>query len=109
MKTKYTEILKLKEMLEKENIEFEWLDRSITFPPELDLLKHEHYQIIVYNKDKTKQIISVIQGSCTYGEEENLLEIMGLLTEEESREDCVLGYLTADNVFNRIIKENNNE
>lgn len=105
MKTKYTEILKLKEMLEKANIEFDWLDRSIVYPPELNVPKHEHYQIRVFNKDKTKQIISVIQGSCTYGEEENLLEIMGCLTKEESREDCVLGYLTAENVFNRIVRE----
>ena len=104
METKYTEILKLKEMLEKANIEFTWKDRSLVYPPKLNFPKREFYQILVLNKDETEPIISVIQGFGTYGEEENLLEIMGCLTEEETQEDCVAGYLTADTVFNRIVK-----
>lgn len=45
---------------------------------------------------------SAIQGDYTYGGRENLIEIMGLLTEEEAEYDDVKGYLTADEVFQRI-------
>lgn len=34
--------------------------------------------------------------------EQDLLEIMGLLTEEEEKIDRVLGWLTAKDVFDRI-------
>ena len=41
-----------------------------------------------------------------YGSDEGLLEISGLMTEEEYEEtgDSVLGWLTAENVFERIKK-----
>ena len=45
---------------------------------------------------------SVICNKYSYGGKEGLLEIMGLLTEEEAEYDEVAGYLTADNVFARI-------
>ena len=44
----------------------------------------------------------MIQGYGTYGGKQNLLEIMGLLTPEESKSDCVCGWLTAEDVFARI-------
>ena len=44
----------------------------------------------------------VICHEYSYGGEDGLLEIMGLLTEEESEYDSVVGWLTADNVFARI-------
>ena len=49
-----------------------------------------------------KRVCSVIQGTCTYGGLENKLEIMGLLTEEEAENDSVCGWLTAEDVFQRI-------
>lgn len=51
-------------------------------------------------------VCSVIFSSGSYGHEEGLLEISGLLTAEEyEREhDTVLGYLDAENVFARIKK-----
>lgn len=55
---------------------------------------------------------SVILHNGSYGREEGLLEIMGLLTPEEEQYDDVVGYLTADDVFERISndwKERNNE
>ena len=48
---------------------------------------------------------SIIQGIGTYGEEQDLFGIMGLLTEIEEEYDSVAGYLTAENVFNRIKKD----
>ena len=45
---------------------------------------------------------SVISHPYSYGGRDGKLEIMGLLTEEESEYDDVLGYLDADDVFARI-------
>lgn len=61
------------------------------------------YQIIVYRPDG-ERLISVIEGFGTYGEANDLLEIMGLLTPEELEYNVVAGWLTADDVFERIVK-----
>ena len=49
-------------------------------------------------------ICSVIISSGSYGHKEGLLEISGLMTDEEYKKtgDTVLGSLTAENVFKRI-------
>lgn len=103
METKYTEIFRLKEMLENADIKFEWSEKCYSYSP---ISGFEHYQIQIYGSINgvSKRVISVIQGSASYGSEENLLEIMGCLTPEEQEEDTVKGYLTAENVFNRIEK-----
>lgn len=49
-------------------------------------------------------ICSVILHNGSYGRERGLLEIMGLLTDEELECDTVAGSLTADDVFGRIKK-----
>ena len=120
--SKYKEIFKLKEMLEKAEIPYIFFDR---FEENRKLMKNneylkdkEYYQILLFNDfrevmehyntykvfDNEKIIISIVQGYGTYGEEDDLLEIMGLLTEEEEKIDSVTGYLTAEDVFNRIVK-----
>jgi len=88
--TKYTEIFKLKEMLEKANIPFGWYDNFF------GSTKRESYQIQI-NSD-----IDAVEyfGSC--GNDRNLLEIMGGLTVEENKIYTVLGYLTAEEVFKRF-------
>lgn len=48
------------------------------------------------------RVCSVILHRGSYGRSEGLLEIMGLLTDEELECDDVVGYLTADDVFGRI-------
>lgn len=50
------------------------------------------------------RVCSIILHKGSYGRSEGLLEIMGLLTNEELECDDVVGYLTADNVFSRIKK-----
>ena len=125
--SKYKEIFKLKEMLEKAEIPYIFFDR---FEENRKLMKNneylneylkdkEYYQILLFNDfrevmkhyntykvfDNEKRIISIVQGYGTYGEEDDLLEIMGLLTEEEEKIDSVTGYLTAEDVFNRIVKD----
>ena len=124
--SKYKEIFKLKEMLEKAEIPYIFIDR---FEEDRKLMKNneylneylkdkEYYQILLFNDfrevmehyntykvfDNEKRIILIVQGYGTYGEEDDLLEIMGLLTEEEEKIDSVTGYLTAEDVFNRIVK-----
>ena len=124
--SKYKEIFKLKEMLEKAEIPYIFIDR---FEEDRKLMKNneylneylkdkEYYQILLFDDfrevmeryntykvfDNEKRIISIVQGYGTYGEEDDLLEIMGLLTEEEEKIDSVTGYLTAEDVFNRIVK-----
>lgn len=47
-------------------------------------------------------ICSAIWG---YGYKDGLIEIMGLLTDEEREKDDVVGYLTPEEVFRRIKRD----
>ena len=89
----YNEILRLKDMLTKANIPFWW--------------KPHHFDgyLLAY-PEKDAVICSVIEFSSSYGSKGDLLEIQGLMTKEEKKrhDDDVLGYLTAENVFDRIKK-----
>lgn len=85
------EIFRLKEMLEKENIPFEFIERK----------EVEGYQLAYPKFLKPNEIIeavSVIQHKFSYGNDVNLLEIW-----ETSKGD-VEGYLSAEDVFERIKK-----
>ena len=95
MKEKYTEIFRLKEMLEKENIPFEF---------EKDEEYKEYIIRIPKECNKEECLMIVYQGEYTYGGRNNLLEICGGTTLEERKEqgEEYLGYLTAENVFERI-------
>lgn len=95
MKTKYNEIFKLKKMLEKEKIPFEWIESFGYDKKDLQRIKQyapdllQHYQICYPVFDSNNRTISVIEGFGTYGSEQDRLEIMGLLTEEEKEHNCV--------------------
>lgn len=90
--TPYESIFKLHEALNIANIDHQFVSRS-------DF--GVGYQIVVLKADGSR-LVSVIESEYSYGGDNDLLEIMGLLTEEESECDDVVGYLTAQNVFNRI-------
>lgn len=92
MKTcdEYTEILRLRELLQTAEIPHE-------FRKSLD-----GWQICYPDSGLDTRKCSIIESYGSYGNEENLLEIMGLLTKEEESEDSVVGYLTAEEVFVRI-------
>ena len=99
MDTKYNEIFKLKELLEEAKIPHEfvnWLEKGWT--------TWEKYQIVYPTFHPDVRICSCIIGPHTYGGENGLLEIMGLLTDEELEHNSVVGHLTAEDVFNRIKK-----
>lgn len=105
MKVEYKEIFKLKVMLDNKNIPYEFLDRCLVMD---NALYKPYYQIIVYEPgeelEEKNRIISVIQGYGTYGEKLDLLEIQGCLTKKEQKEDSVKGFLTANEVYKRIVK-----
>ena len=85
------EIIRLKEMLEEAKIPFEFY------------LEKESYHIC-YPMEGEGRKCSVVQSSWTYGGNENKLEIMGLLTGVEREENSVLGWLCAEEVFERIVE-----
>lgn len=98
-KTKYEfkEIFKLKDMLDKTNIKYKFTDRIF----KMDDKEYTDYHLELFDEDGFRYL-SVIQSFGSYGREEDLLEISGLLTPEEDEQDSVVGYLTAENVFERI-------
>ena len=81
------EIFKLKELLEDANIPFEFIERK----------EMEGYQIVYEHNEKF--VCSVIQHKFSYGYDVNLLEMLGL-----TKYDDVEGYLSAEEVFERIKK-----
>jgi hypothetical protein len=83
----YTEILKLDKMLTEANI-----------PHTLDRFMDGWQVIYSVNGER---IADAIEHYSSYGNEENLLEIMGLVKPEETS-DSVLGHLTAEDVFKRM-------
>ena len=88
---KYTEILKLKKMLEDAKIPFKFIRRE----------DFNGYHLIYPSHEKI--ICSVIEHDYSYGNASDLLEIKGLLTDEEAECNSVAGYLTAKEVFDRIL------
>lgn len=84
----YKEILELVRMLVKEKIKFD--GRRLFDGWQIEYPSHEN------------RVCSVIEHFGSYGNEEDKLEIMGLLTEDEEEQDSVLGFLSADEVFERI-------
>ena len=91
----YKEIFKLKKKLEKANIPFVWIEH--------DIPSKKGYQIC-YPDNGIDRVCSVIEHSFSYGNEQDKLEIMGLLTPKEEESDSVVGWLSAKNVFKRIEK-----
>ena len=59
---------------------------------------------VIYPQDGKKRVMDAIEHFGSYGNEQDKLEIMGLLTPEEKKNDTVLGYLSAEEVFSRIDK-----
>lgn len=85
---RYTEIRKLQALLE------------------LDHIPHQVTRIFdgwqVWYPSKAEHVCDAIEHFGSYGAEQNLLEIMGLLTANEEAVDSVKGFMTAKEVFERI-------
>lgn len=83
----YTEILKLDKMLTEAQI-----------PHTLQRFS-DGWQVVYPSEEK--RVADAVEHYGSYGHEENLLEIMGLIKPEETC-DSVLGWLTAEDVFQRF-------
>lgn len=94
------EIFKLKIMLDEANIPYEFFNYCYKHNKETEFI--ENWQIVVPNSSET--IISIVEGVGTYGYIEDKLEIQGLLTEIEKEFDCIVGCLSAKEVYERIIE-----
>ena len=92
LNNRYQEILNLDKMLTQLNIPHE-LKRNF-----------DGWQVCYPASAPTFRILSAIEHYGSYGKEQDLIEIMGLLTDEERKYDSVCGYLTASNVLERIKK-----
>lgn len=86
-------IKKLSEMLTAANIPYELTTDAESNPN--NQLWYPNYNYAV---------MDAICHKYSYGGKEGLIEIMGLLTEEEAEYDDVIGYLTPENVFERIAR-----
>lgn len=115
MSKRYKEIFKLKRMLERADIPFDFIshfDRlagaeGMERAQQLrDLFPdYEHYQLCYPSDDN--RWISVVEGIGSYGESEDLLEIMGgdkPYDRYKNGGPTVQGFLTARTVFNKIKK-----
>lgn len=88
---KYKEIIRLHEMLEENDIPHvirRWMDGWMVCYP--------------VARPSEKCVMDAIEMFGSYGAHEDKLEIQGLLTPEEDEYDSIAGYLTAENVFERI-------
>lgn len=108
-KGKCGEIFKLHKMLDEAEIQHEFFDCStkglITERVFYHLLypsAEDYERGLGFYGDYSNEVCSVIEGDGTYGYEQDLLEIRGLLTPEEEKKNTVRGYLTAENIFERI-------
>ena len=94
------EIERLADMLTKAGVPFERNDAEEE--KKFASIGDRYMRRIAYPSKKDR-ICSAIQGFGSYGEKQNLIEIMGILTEHGNAGD-VEGCLTAKDVFTRIKK-----
>ena len=87
---RYKEILRLAKLLSESGI------------PHVLKKFLDGYQVIYPSEDKMERVADAIEHFGSYGNHNDLLEIMGLLTPEEEEQDCVAGSLTAEDVFERM-------
>lgn len=85
----YKEIFKLRDMLDKAGIPY--------------LCENGFMNgVAIAYPNRDNRVCSAIEHDGSYGREADKIEIMGLLTDEEGEYDSVVGWLTAEDVFNRI-------
>lgn len=112
MESRITELDKLENYLKENDIEYERIDTEMP----TDILMGspvivprgfgERHQICVLHTGSNCDW-DVICNYGSYGFEDGLLELMGtLVTKEESEYDSVVGYLTAEDIIERLEANN---
>ena len=103
MAKRLLEIARLADMLQEADIPFQWNIED--YRPYYQEWKYQiFYPKLEVGRKGIRFTCSVLQGTRTYGGKDNLLEISGLLSPEEKAFDDVKGWLTAEDVFERIKK-----
>lgn len=96
-----TELNKLEKYLKDNGIKYERIDDSRIHCINGQMIDFGFYQICVPTADDSREWDAVCcRGS--YGYEKGLLEIMGSIVDREVDGDYVVGWLTADDVIERI-------
>ena len=95
----YKEILRLKDMLDEAKIPYVFQEGELggykmAYLPNRGLIPGRENEVVC----------SIIETPTSYGVKEDLLEISGLMKKHEmmAKQDDVLGFLTAEDVFGRI-------
>jgi len=102
----FAEIHKLHEILDAAGIPhtFEkWADLHEPIPEDLKLVL-DGWQLCYPTYDPEERVLSAVMNQMSYGHEGGMIEIQGLLTEDEKEFDCVRGWLSAEEVYARILK-----
>ena len=94
-----SELDKLEEYLKVQGINYIRIDQNEE--KSKDYFQMDRHQIIVPEDGPAREWDAICQ-KCSYGYEQGLLEIMGTIVDEEKVGDTVEGYLTADDVIQRI-------
>lgn len=104
---KYSEIFKLHEMLKKNDIPHDFFERDMggqLFVYQILYPNKESWDYMLPEEGARDMTCSVIEGPDTRGGQQNTLEIFGLMKGHDPDFDSLVGYLTAENVFNAIKK-----
>ena len=105
-----TELNKLEEYLKKHGIKYTRRDEEHTFPVSIDgeekIVTIDKHQIVAFDPKKV-QLWDVICHYGSYGADQGLLEIAGDIVEKD--EGDVVGFLTADDVIERIERKAKND
>ena len=89
----YQEVIRLEEMLTKTGI-----------PHNIDREK-DGWRLVYPSHGARNIVCSVIEYTGSNGSRMDRLEIVGLLNREERKADIAVGWLTAENVFDRIKRD----
>ena len=100
-----SELDKLEMYLKENEIRYKRIDEP-AFIPMIDDGDVGRHQIVVYDEKGGRKWDAICQFG-SYGYEEGLLEIYGNIVDKKKDGDTVVGWLTADDVIERI--ERNNE
>ena len=104
---KYSEIFKLHKMLLIEDIPHDFIERDMDgrlFVYQILYPNKESWNCMLPGEGARDMTCSIIEGPDTRGGDQNRLEIYGLFHGTDPDFDSLVGYLTAENVYNEIVK-----
>ena len=106
--TDLTQMNKLEAYLKEHNIPYDRIDKEERFeetPHGKYIVEWEQHQIIVPPRDQKRQWDAICQSG-SYGYEDGLLEIRGTIVKCKYGREHLQGWLTADDVIERIEEAN---